>query len=180
MPSHHIGPRGREKGPDLLGVPAALSPACSPEKTPCHSSYGLEGRALSTPGCAHPTSVLRAQPPPLHTHSWRASHLLAVAAPGFPPQLSEMLLLLANCHLEDMGTQCSGLSTPLPTMTPPIQSPFQPGSPWECSAWTSATVLEVKLLKDALRVSRSLRILASDQAGGTMSAKLGQSSLCWH
>lgn len=61
---------------------------------------------------------------------------------------------------------CSGLSAPSPT-APWAGAPSMPGSPWDFSAWTSATVFAVKLLKVALRVSRSLRNLESDRGWNT-------------
>lgn len=116
---------------------------------------GWKGGHSAPRDCSHFSPTLSAWHSPLHTLSRRVSHQLAVPACDFPPQLSEMLSFLANFHLENTGTQGSGVSSS-PTPTAPHPSPSIPGSPWDFSAWTSAVVFEVKLLKVVLRVARSL------------------------
>ena len=111
---------------------------------------GWRGGHSAPCDCSHPPpSSLRAQQPSLHTLSLRVSYQLAVLACDFPPQLSVMLSFLASCHLENSGISLH----PTP---PQSRAPFMPVSPWEFSAWTSAAVFEVKLLKPVLRVCRSL------------------------
>ena len=121
---------------------------------------GWRGGHSAPCDCSHPPpSSLRAQQPSLHTLSLRVSYQLAVLACDFPPQLSVMLSFLASCHLENSGISLH----PTP---PQSRAPFMPVSPWEFSAWTSAAVFEVKLLKPVLRVCRSLWNLKSDRQMG--------------
>jgi hypothetical protein len=80
-----------------------------------------------------------------------------------------MLLFLPICGLGDTGIQIQEPASHTDPSYPRTLS--KPSSHWEVSAWMSASVSEVMLLKVVLRVTRSLCSWESDEVEGTVSTK---------
>lgn len=106
--------------------------------------------------------------PPLHSRRGRVSHLLQLLLLTFHFRVQRCYPSLQSAIWRTLGLRApKSAPAPPPSHLPP-QLPCPPGSPWKFSARISAEVLEMKLLKVVVRVTRSLCNLESDQADGTI------------